>query len=276
MLELEHGFRVVDVRARLDPDEAVAESRGRAIGPDRLERELLQAGVVRALVSPGQRPPGEGYLRANNSVARLSVERPFLTVARLDGPLDPTNSPVSQLRNLTARRADHHATPEDVEQYAYDDRFHAFRLAPAVDGLPQADVLDELAAVGSPVLVDAGRDFPPAAVESTLLTYDFPVVLAGFGGFPLDTDLMDAALASLDDHEQLYLDTSFVRYREHLERGLLEHPDRILFGSGAPAAHPSVGVMELLTLDVSEDLLRRAFDKNPTRVVPALAAGTDD
>ena len=149
MLELEHGFRVVDVRARLDPDEAVAESRGRAIGPDRLERELLQAGVVRALVSPGQRPPGEGYLRANNSVARLSVERPFLTVARLDGPLDPTNSPVSQLRNLTARRADHHATPEDVEQYAYDDRFHAFRLAPAVDGLPQADVLDEL---GKPVV----------------------------------------------------------------------------------------------------------------------------
>jgi hypothetical protein len=31
--------------------------------------------------------------------------------------------------------------------------------------------------------------------------------------------------------------------------------------------------MELLTLDVSADALRRAFDKNPSRVIPGLAPG---
>jgi hypothetical protein len=54
---------------------------------------------------------------------------------------------------------------------------------------------------------------------------------------------------------------------------LLEHPDRVLFGSSVPAVHPNVAVMELLTLDVSADALRRAFDRNPSRVVPGLARG---
>jgi predicted TIM-barrel fold metal-dependent hydrolase len=48
-------------------------------------------------------------------------------------------------------------------------------------------------------------------------------------------------------------------------------PERVCFGSGAPETHPNVGIMELLTLDVPEDAMRKAFDKNPSRVVPALA-----
>jgi predicted TIM-barrel fold metal-dependent hydrolase len=69
------------------------------------------------------------------------------------------------------------------------------------------------------------------------------------------------------------VDTSFVRFRDVLERALLEHPDRVLFGSGAPESHPNVGVMEVLTLDVSEDAMRRAFSKNPARVVAELGPG---
>jgi len=54
MLELEHGFRVVDVHARLEPDESRRPRDG--IGdPERLEREMHQAGVVRAVVYPGDR-----------------------------------------------------------------------------------------------------------------------------------------------------------------------------------------------------------------------------
>jgi len=101
------------------------------------------------------------------------------------------------------------------------------------------------------------------------------VVLGSFGGHPLDADLMSETLDLLDDHDRLYVDTTAVRYREVLERGILEHPDRVLFGSGAPDAHPNVGVMEVLTLDVSEDLMRRVFAKNPVRLVPALAEGAD-
>jgi predicted TIM-barrel fold metal-dependent hydrolase len=275
MLELEHGFRVVDVHARLDPDGESVSTRGREVGPERLEREFHQAGVVKAVVSPGRRPEGEGYLRANNAVARLSVERPFLAFARLDGPRDPSGRTSARLRNLTASRSPSHADPDDVEQYAYDDRFHGFTLAPAVDGLPDEETLDRLEDVGLPVLLHAGREFPPSNVAETVLRRDLPVILSGFGGFPLHRGLMNEAVELLDDYDELYLDTSFVRYREVLERALLEHPDRVLFGSGAPDAHPNVGVMEILTLDVSEDAMRRAFSTNPARVVPALGPGEE-
>ncbi|WP_049987644.1 amidohydrolase family protein [Halobellus rufus] len=274
MLELNHGFRVVDFHARLDPsDQAEVASRGRETTPEALERELHQAGVVRAVVSPGRRPEGEGYLRANNAVARLSVDRPFLAFARIDGPRDPGSRATSRLRNLTASRAPHHTSPEDIEQYAYDDRFHGFTLAPERDGLPDAETLDQLDDVGLPVVVRAGRSFPPSAVAETLLGRAFPVVLAGFGGYPLDRELMSQAIDLLGEYDQLYLDTRYVRFRSVLERALLEHPDRVLFGSGAPETHPNVGVMEILTLDVSEDAMRRAFSTNPARVVPELAPG---
>jgi hypothetical protein len=273
MLELEHGFRVVDVHARLDPDAEEVAAFGRDISPERLEREMHQSGVVRAVVSPGGRDASEGYLQANNAVARLSVDRPFLAFARLSGPRDPGAGASSRLRNLTASRQPYHTDPEDVEQYAYDDRFHGFVLAPGRDGLPDDETLAVLDDVGLPVLVHAGESFTPSQVRETLLDYSFPVALTSFGGFPLNRELMSAAIDLLETQGRLYLDTSFVRYRGLLERGLLEHPDRILFGSGAPDAHPNVGVMEVLTLDVPEDAMRRVFSKNPARVVPALGRG---
>ncbi|OYR76527.1 MULTISPECIES: amidohydrolase family protein [Halorubrum] len=275
MLGLEHDFRIVDTRATLDPDESSVATHGRDISPERLEREMLQAGIVRAVASPGQRAAGRSYLRANNAVARLSIDRPFVAFARLNGPRDPGTGPVSAVRNLRAERGDHHARPDDVEQYSYDDRFHGFTLAPHVDGLPNEDVLTRLEDADLPLFVYAGRKFPPEAVETELLDYDLPVVLGSFGGYPLDADLMNETLDLLDEYDRVYVDTSAVRYREVLERGVLEHPDRVLFGSGAPDVHPNVGVMEVLTLDVSEDLMRRVLAKNPARLVPALAEGAD-
>ena len=274
MLELNHGFRLVDVHARLDPtDEAEVASRGRETTPEVLERELRQAGVVRAVVSPGERPAGEGYLQANNAVARLSVDRPFLAFARINGPREPGSGTSSRLRNLATSRAAHHTNPDDIEQYAYDDRFHGFTLAPGVDGLPDAETVAVLEEVGLPLAVHAGRAFPPNAAAETLLDRDLPVILAGFGGYPLDRGLMTDAIDLLDRYDRLYLDTAGVRFRSVLERALLEHPDRVLFGSGAPEVHPNVSVMELLTLDVPEDAMRRVFSANPSRVVAGLAPG---
>ena len=275
MLGLEHDFRIVDTHATLDPDETSVAVHGRDITPEQLEREMHQAGIVRAVASPGRRASGQSYLRANNAVARLSVDRPFVAFARLNGPRDPRDNPIATLRNLRAERDDHHTRPDDVEQYSYDDRFHGFKIVPPYDGLPNEDVLTRLEAADLPVIVHGGTRFPPAAVERELLGYDFPVILASFGGYPLDADLMNRTLDLLDEHDRLYLDTSAVRYREILERGVLEHPDRIVFGSGAPDVHPNVGVMEVLTLDVSEDHMRRVLAKNPARLIPVLAEGAD-
>ncbi len=269
MLELEHGFRVVDLHARLHagPGRPV---RGRTIDGEDLEREMHQSGIVRSVVFPGPQKGEQGYLRANNAVARQAVQRPFIAFARIDGPRDAGDGAASRLKNLRSSRTDWQTSPEDVEQYAYDDRFHGFKLDPTRDGLPEADVLDVLDDVGLPVLVHGGREFPPSALEDTLLAREFPVVLAHFGGHPLDRELMREAVTLLDAYDDLYLDTAAVRYRELLEHAIVEHPDRVVFGSGAPATHPNVAVMEILTLDVTEDAMRKVFGKNAVRIVPGL------
>jgi hypothetical protein len=273
VLEPEHDFRAVDVGATLAPTDDP--DRGRDVAPERLERELHQAGVVRAVVAPRPVPPDslpeEGYLAPNNAVARMSVERPFVPFARLAGPRSVGDDAGSRLRNLTARRRPWHPDEEDVEAYAYGNRFGGFVLDPAADGLPDESVLGTLADVSLPVRVHAGTAFPPSSVAETVLEYGFPTILAGFGAYPLDRGLMDEAIDLLERYDHLHLDTVAVRFRDPLERALREHPDRVLFGSGAPDVHPSVGVMELLTLSVSEDAMRKAFDANPSRVVPALA-----
>jgi predicted TIM-barrel fold metal-dependent hydrolase len=264
MLEIEHGFRVVDVHARLTAAAGTPVA-GRTIDADGLEREMHQAGIVRAVVFADPQPEG-GYLRANNAVARRAVERPFVAFARVSGPRDGGDDAASRIRNLTARRKEWHTSPEDVEQYAYDDRFYGFKLHPACDGLPDDEVLTAMDDVCLPALVHGGRGFPPDAVADALLDREFPVVLAHFGGHPLDRELMDRAIDLLDAHDGLYLDTSVVRYREQLERAIMEHPDRVVFGSGAPAVHPNVAIMEVLTLDVPEDAMRRVFSKNVERI----------
>ena len=267
MLELEHGFRVVDVHVELEPDE---QRRAHTAGdPERIERELHQAGVVRALVFPGERD--ESYLKANNAVARMSVERPFVALARINGPRSPGQGAGSRLRNIAASREDYHTSPGDIEQYAYDDRFAGFKLDPVVDGLPDEDVLDELAEVGLPVVTHGGEGFPPDVIAETLLSYDFPLVVSHFGGYPLDEELMNRTIDLLDRYDGCYLDTSVVHRRDPIERAVMEHPDRILFGSGAPTIHPNVGIMEVLTLDVPEDAMRRVFSKNASRFIDELA-----
>lgn len=274
MLELEHEFRVLDVHTRLDLDISSDETaaHGSPVDPERVEREMHQAGVVRTVVFSGPLVGETSYLRANNAVARHAVDRPFVAFARINGPHDPGHTSISRLRNLTASRTDAHSSPDDVERYAYDDRFHGFKLNPSRDGLPDADVLRELENVGLPVIVHADADFPPAAVEATLLDRSFPVILAHFGGYPLDRDRMNSVIDLLSAHDECYIDTSVVRFRDILERAMLEHPDRVLFGSGAPDVHPNVAVMEILTLDVSEDAMRKTFSNNPERVIPALGA----
>jgi predicted TIM-barrel fold metal-dependent hydrolase len=267
MLELEHGFRVVDIHIELEPDEQ--RRAGSGGDPEDVERELHQAGVIRGVVFPGDRE--DGYLKANNAVARMSVGRPFVPFARVDGPRDPGGGAGSRLRNIASSRSAEHTSPEDVEQFAYDDRFSGFRLNPAVDGLPGRDVLAAMEAAGLPVLTYGGHGFGPQAVADHLLEFDFPVVVSHFGGYPLDGTMTERTVDLLDDHDDLYVETGAVHSRAPVERAVMEHPDRVLFGSGAPTVHPSVGVMEVLTLDVPEDAMRKVFSNNAGRVVTDLA-----
>lgn len=268
MLELEHEFQVLDVNARLDPGPG-RPIRAKTIDAEGLERELHQAGIVQAIVSPIS-VSESGYLRANNAVARQTVDRPFIAFARLDGPRVGSGSIIGSVADSIISPKQAHTDADDVEQYAYDDRFHGFTVDPRRDGLPTDAVLDQLQKRDLPVLVNGGRAFPPEQVERFLLDRSITVILAHFGGFPADRELMTETVDMLDRHDELYLDTSAVRYRDLLEWAIMEHPDRVLFGSGSPTVHPNVAVMEILTLDVPENVMERVFTKNHRRVIPAL------
>lgn len=269
MLELEHGFQALDVHARLHPGPG-RPIRAKTIDAEELERELHHAGIAQAVVFPGPVSGERGYLRANNAIARQTVERPLIAIARLDGPREGSGTVTAMLKDTIARPDAAHTTPDDVKQYAYDDRFYGFKLDPAQDGLPTEDVLDALEDVGLPVLLDGGRQFPPEQVDEFLLGRSIPVVLAHFGGYPADRELMSETIELLERRDSLYLDTSAVRYRDLLERAIMEHPDRVVFGSGAPTVHPNVAVMEILTLDVPENAMERVFTKNSIRIFPDL------
>ncbi len=267
MLELEHGFRIVDTHLVVEP----AETRriGEIGDPETIERELHQAGVVKAVAFADERDGS--YLKANNAVARLAVDRPFIAAARINGPLSPGTGPTTTVRNVTRSRGEEHTSPDDIEQYAYEERFVAFMINPATDGVPDEAVLEKLELVGLPVITFGGVAFPPSEIESAFLGYDFPVIIAHCGGYPLNRELMSETIELLGRYEDCYVDTSFVRFRDPLERAILEHPDRVLFGSGAPSIHPDVAVMEILTLNIPEDAMRRVFSKNAARVIEELA-----
>ena len=267
MLELEHGFRVVDTHVVLEPDEA---RRPRGMGDaEQIEREMEQAGIVQSLVFPGTR---EGsYVKANNATARMAVNRPFRPLARINGAREPGQGATSRLRNLASSRSEAHTSPADIEQYAYEDRFFGFVVDPAADGMPDEEILDALADAGLPVITYGGDGCPPSAIEESLLQYDFPLIIAHHGGHPSNETMMDEAIGLLDRYENCFLDTSFVRLRDPLERALMEHPSQVVFGSGAPGVHPNVAVMEILTLDVPEDAMRKVFSKNAGRLYEVLA-----
>jgi len=262
MLELEHGFQALDVHARLPEDDEGP------FDPDRRERELEQAGITRAVVFPPA-DPDRGLLGANNAVARGSVDRPFVPFARIGGPRRVPDGVGAKLQNaLSLGSAE--TTAADVEQYAIGDRFHGFVLDPRRDGVPDEAALAQVENAELPLLVHAGVGFPVEILEETLLDRSIPVIVAHFGGYPLDRQAMARAIDLLGRHDRCYLDTSHVRFREPLERAIRVHPDRVLFGSGTPAIHPTVAVTELLTLDVPEDGLRKVFTANPSRVVDGL------
>lgn len=269
MLELNHGFHVVDVRAHLATP--VGSTSGLSITAEDLEREMQHAGIVRTVIAP---PPGtadeQGYVRANNAVARQSVERPFAALARIDGPRAPRFSPEAKVRSITGQFQAEYVTPDEVEQFGYDDRFHGFALDPREDGVPQPAVLEAIDSVGLPLFVYGGEGCPPNRIESMLLPRDVPVVIGHFGGYPLNRGMMEQSIGLLDRYEGLYLDTAAVRFRDLLERAIREHPDRVLFGSGTPAVHAGVGVMEILTLDVPEDAMARVLSGNVARVLETI------
>ncbi len=276
MLELEHTYRVVDVHTSIDPSGGTRTDGSYVIGPERLELEMHQAGIVKSVVFPATQPGDASYLTANNAVARLSVDRPFVAFARITGPVDPSTDLRARLRNIRSQRESWHTSPSDIEQYGLDHRFHGFKVNPPRDGLPDEEVLDMLESIGEPVLVHAGKEFTPSAIEQTLLCREFPLIIEHFGCYPYDSELADRAIDLLDEYDHCFLETSFVGDRAPIERALREHPDRVCFGSGSPRIHPNVGMMEILTLDVTEDKLKRAFSTNACAIIPELRPGATD
>ena len=151
------------------------------------------------------------------------------------------------------------------------DEVVAVKLAPHLDGLPDADVLARVVERRLPVVVHGGQHVPPAWVRRVLLPRlpECPVVLAHLGVFPLAAPLLDDALDLVREHPRVVLDTSGVWSTDLVRRAVLAAPDQVVFGSDAPLAHPQVAWDHVASAVRDDGLLQRVGVENAARVLGA-------
>ena len=228
-------FPLTDVHLHVGNTDAVGLSYGR-LSAEQAAAMLAESGVAQACVFP---PLLSSYGRANEVLRCWAAEQEprVLPFARLRGRRGPV--PVRQLWQLR-RRVEMQLRPRPQDPVALDG-YAGVKLAPHLDGLPSGDVLADVARLRLPVLVHAGVHCPPAWIVRHLLPkLRGPLILAHLGAFPCDARLLQEAVDLAGRHERVYLDTSaawlaaFVRYAAE------RVPEKLLFGSDAPLAHPLV------------------------------------
>lgn len=121
------------------------------------------------------------------------------------------------------------------------DVFAGVKLLPHLDGLPGRAEFERIAALELPVLIHAGRHCPPRWIERTVLPRTRgPVILAHLGAFPCEDRLLADAVDVAARQPRAFLDTSGAWLARYIAYAAERVPDKLLFGSDAPLAHPLV------------------------------------
>ncbi len=119
---------------------------------------------------------------------------------------------------------------------------------------PSPQVLEWVAARQVLTHWHAGNDADLDWLEEVVLRrYNFPVLLAHFGGYPLARPRYQRCIDWLDRYPQTYLVTSIVFYRHYLTEAIRRHPTRVLLGSDFPGIDISAARAVIAGLDVPDD-----------------------
>ncbi|MGI9173745.1 MAG: amidohydrolase family protein [Rhodothermales bacterium] len=245
-------YGLFDVHANVGFSDREDLSFGRLSGEDFLDL-METSGVARACVFP---PLMARYRQANERLAdwAATTDGRVLPFARLGGRRGPRPLRRSwQVRETLG--AFFKRQPSDAVDLA---RYAGVKLIPHLSGLPSRGILARISELRLPVLVHAGVPSPPAWIERALVDrLRGPVILAHLGAFPCDAVGLRAAVELAQRHAHVYLDTSgawmagFITYAaEHV-------PEKLLFGSDAPLAHPLVAWHHVASVVRDEHILER-------------------
>ena len=201
----------------------------------------------------------DGYQAANVSLKTwsASINGRVRAFARLGGRAVPMTEPELWLlrrkaSSLLRRR------PPDFDYLEDLGSFAGVKLAPHLDGLPSDAVFAYIAELALPVLVHAGRYSPPRWIERVILPkVRGPVILAHLGAFPCVEPMLREAVDMAQHHPNVYLDTSGAWISSFIRYAAERVPEKLLFGSDAPLAHPLVAWHHVASVVRDEHLLER-------------------
>ena len=177
--------------------------------------------------------------------------------ARLGGRSVPVTEPELWLlrrkaSSLLRRR------PPDLTLFENLGAFAGVKLAPHMDGLPSNEAFAYIAELELPVLVHAGRYSPPRWIERTILPeVRGPLIMAHLGAFPCVAPMLRDAVEMARHRANVYLDTSGAWISAFIRYAAERVPEKLLFGSDAPLAHPLVAWHHVASVVRDENVLER-------------------
>lgn len=232
--------QLFDVHVNLGVTDTAGIGYGR-LQPAEYQSFMDRSGIARACVFP---PLMADYHTANLELRdwALDNEPRALVFARLGGADGPR--PVRRFwqarQALGARLKGTAASVPDLEGFA------GVKMIPHLSGLPGDETMRAINAAKLPVLIHAGAHSTPSWIEKTVIPrLRGPVILAHLGAYPTEAGLLTDAVDLARRNARVYLDTSGVWVSEFLRYAAQRVPEKMLFGSDAPLAHPDVAWLQL-------------------------------
>ena len=197
--------------------------------------ELEELGVAEACLSPPALDDLEGASRRLRTWAQGQPRwRPLARIGGRRGPRPVTGR--GQVRQALRR-----AIRPKPPALPTLDGYAGVKLMPPVSGLPDLDVLAEIARRRLPALVHAGAMCPPNWIAERLLPHlRGPVILAHLGSWPCAAEALHDAVELARRDERVYLETSGASIGNFIAYAAERVPEKLLFGSNAPMCPPLV------------------------------------
>ena len=219
------------------------------IPPERIVKMAREAGVDKTIVFPVNYPEYSGAMREVHAAVQQFPSE-LIGYARVN----PEND--------NARRVFSTA----IEEYG----FKGLKLHPGNDkwkvNSNETRALMEMARdYGIPVLFD-----PVVQLDDIFgLIREYPTlnfIIAHMGGF-YDWKTIERCIALVEELDNVYLDTPFAMVHVMLRRAAERIPDRLLFGTDAPAIHPAVELAKIRSLGLPKEVEDKILGRNISRLL---------
>ncbi len=227
---------IIDTHVHIGRGEQLSDSYQIDCDADTILSTMKEAGVDKACIMPVAYRDYENAIEEVRSAAAAHPEQ-LIPFARVN--LQDEERAVSQLRRC-------------LEEYG----FKGVKIHPDVDGFPTRSIMALLSDHEVPLLLHAPAE-PSIADAITHLAQAYPkvpVICGHMGGFgALFPTFVKYYALEARQIANLYLDTAFVLLHQWIREAVeICGPDKVLFASDGPVAHPALVLKQIELCHFSE------------------------